>query len=836
MRGTHVIKRDGQAEPVSFDKITKRLRCLCDMHPALADAVDPILVTQKVVQGLYNGVHTSHLDTLAAETAVYMSTTEPDYEKLAGRIVVSDLHKSTEESVLAVFRKLHAFVEPRTGLYSPLVSDSAMLIVEKHHTAIQAMINYEKDYQYSYFGFKTLERSYLLQVDGKIVERPQNMIMRVAIGLHGENLERLRETYELMSDLDFTHATPTLFNSATPKPQLSSCFLLCMKEDSIEGIYDTLKQCALVSKSAGGVGLAVHKIRASHSYIRGTNGSSNGLVPMLRVYNDTARYVDQGGGKRKGAFAIYLEPWHADIFDFLDLKKNHGKEENRARDLFYGLWIPDLFMKRVESGGEWSIFCPHEAPGLFNSWGKEFEETYERHEREGRARKTIKAQELWFAILESQIETGGPYMLYKDSINGKSNHQHLGTIQSSNLCTEIVQFTSPDELAVCMCPPLICSSPRRNTDWWCSPTGNLASVALPKFVSNGVFDHERLRRVVHTMVYNLNRVIDVNHYPVPEAEYSNRRHRPIGLGVQGLADLFIIMRLAWESEGASTLNREIFETIYFAALEESCRIAQVDGTYETYEGSPVSKGILQPDAWGVTPSDRWDWKKLRADIAQHGVRNSLLVAPMPTASTSQIMGNNEYVAFFFYRLTVHFSRNDPSRCFEPYTSNMYSRSVLAGNFVVINAHLVRDLQALGLWSPAMKNKLVVNSGSVQNIAEIPDDIKKLYKTVWEIPQRVILDMAADRGAFIDQSHSLNVHIAEPDFKKLTSMHFYGWKKGLKTGMYYLRSKAATNAIQFTVDATPKPLEPQVVAATVMAKAQPEELPEVCYPGCDSCGS
>lgn len=822
----YVIKRDGNPERVSFDKITRRLQVLCQLEPALASDVDPVLVTQKVVQGVYNGVHTAQLDHLAAETAAYMGSLNPGYNVLAARIAISNLQKDTSESLLETARTLHTYVNSKTGLNSALIADDVFEVIANNTEALEAAIKYERDFNYTYFGFKTLERSYLFRVDGKIVERPQHMLMRVAVGLHKDNIPAVIETYDLLSQQLFTHATPTLFNAGTPRPQLSSCFLLTMKEDSIEGIYDTLKQCALISKSAGGIGLAAHRIRASNSYIRGTNGTSNGLIPMLRVYNDTARYVDQGGGKRKGAFAIYLEPWHADIFDFLDLKKNHGKEENRARDLFYGLWIPDLFMKRVETGGDWSLFCPNEAPGLFDSWGKEFEEKYERYEQEGRARRVVKAQELWFAILESQIETGTPYMLYKDACNGKSNQQHLGTIQSSNLCTEVVQYTSPDEVAVC----------------------NLASLALPKFITNGEFDHKKLHAVVKVVTKNLNKVIDINYYPVPEARNSNMRHRPIGIGVQGLADVFMIMRHPWESDEARELNRAIFETIYYAALVASNELAQVEGTYQTYEGSPASKGKLQPDLWGVVPSDRWDWATLRANIAQHGLRNSLLVAPMPTASTSQILGNNE--------------------CFEPYTTNIYTRRILAGDFTVVNEHLLRELQQRGLWSPALKNKLVSHNGSVQRIEEIPDDIKKLYKTVWELPQRVIIDMAADRSAYIDQSQSLNVYMGEPSFAKLTSMHFYAWRKGLKTGMYYLRTRPAANAIQFTVDqeaaatvpapnkaAAPSPVkqsplrspakQSSSVDVEVMMR-KPLAMPpspapvtaeydgEVCYPGCESC--
>merc|ERR1712112_557897 len=606
----------------------------------------------------------------------------------------------------------------------------------------------------------TLERSYLLKKDGKVVERPQQMLMRVAVGIHGEDIDAAIETYDLLSQKLFTHTSPTLFNAATPRPQLSSCFLLTMASDSIEGIYDTLKQCALISKSAGGIGLNVHCIRASGSYIAGTNGNSNGLVPMLRVFNNTARYVDQGGNKRPGAFAMYLEPWHADIFDFLDLRKNHGKEEQRARDLFYAMWIPDLFMKRVKADENWSLMCPDECPGLHEVWGEEFEALYEKYEKEGRARKTVKAQKLWYHIIESQIETGTPYMLYKDACNRKSNQQNLGTIKCSNLCTEIVEYSAPDEVAVC----------------------NLASIAVNMFVKpDKTFDFDKLKMVAKVVTKNLNKIIDVNYYPVIEARNSNMRHRPIGIGIQGLADAYILMRFPFESEEAALLNKQIFETIYYGALEASCEIAQVEGPYSTYPGSPVSRGILQYDMWDVKPTSLHDWASLKAKIAKHGVRNSLLMAPMPTASTAQILGNNESV--------------------EAYTSNIYTRRVLSGEFQVVNQHLLRDLTELGVWSDEVKNEIISNNGSIQAVACIPDHIKKLYKTVWEISQKVVLKQAADRGAFIDQSQSLNVHIAEPNFGKMSSMHFYGWELGLKTGTYYLRTKPAAQAIQFTVDKT-----------------------------------
>ena len=713
----------------------------------------------KVINGLYPGVTTVELDNLAAEMAATMTTKHPDYALLAARIAVSNLHKETKKRFSDVVTDLFSMTCPKTGKKIPMISEKHYKIIQDNKDRLDSAIVYDRDFEYQYFGFKTLERSYLLKINGKVVERPQQMLMRVSVGIHGEDIEAAVETYDLLSKKLFTHASPTLFNAATPRPQLSSCFLLTMASDSIEGIYDTLKQCALISKSAGGIGLNIHNIRASGTYIAGTNGNSNGLMPMLRVFNNPARYVDQGGNKRPGAFAIYLEPWHADVFDFLDLKKNHGKEEQRARDLFYALWIPDLFMKRVEEDGQWSLMCPHECPGLHEVWGDKFEELYTKYEKEGRAKKTIKAQKLWYAIIESQIETGTPYMLYKDSCNRKSNQQNLGTIKCSNLCTEIVEYSAPDEVAVC----------------------NLASIAVNAFVDKEkrTYDFEQLKRVAKVATKNLNKIIEVNFYPVEEARNSNMRHRPIGIGIQGLADAYILMRLPFESEEACLLNKQIFETIYYGALEASCELAQVDGPYSTYQGSPVSQGKLQYDMWGVTPTDLHDWSALKAKIAKHGIRNSLLLAPMPTASTAQILGNNESV--------------------EAYTSNIYSRRVLSGEFQVVNQHLLRDLTELDIWSEELKNEIISNNGSVQNISVIPKDIKALYKTVWEISQKTVLKQAADRGAFIDQSQSLNVHIADPNFGKMSSMHFYGWKLGLKTGMYYLRTKPAAQAIQFTVD-------------------------------------
>merc|ERR1711899_416035 len=711
----------------------------------------------KVINGLYAGVTTVELDNLAAEIAATMTTKHPDYAILAARIVVSNLHKETKKVFSEVVQDLRNIVSH--GRPAPMISEFHYKIVMDNKDKLDAALIYDRDFQYQYFGFKTLERSYLLKKDGKVVERPQQMLMRVSVGIHGEDVEAAIETYDLLSQKLFTHASPTMFNAATPRPQLSSCFLLTMASDSIEGIYDTLKRCALISKSAGGIGLNVHCIRATGSYIAGTNGTSNGLVPMLRVYNNTARYVDQGGNKRPGAFAMYLEPWHADIFAFLDLRKNHGKEEQRARDLFYALWIPDLFMKRVKEFGMWSLMCPNESPGLADCWGEEFEKLYTKYESEGKFRKQVKAQEVWSAIVESQIETGTPYMLYKDACNRKSNQQNLGTIKCSNLCTEIVEYSSADEVAVC----------------------NLASIAVNQFVDaqKKIFDFNRLKEVTKVVTKNLNKIINVNYYPVPEARKSNMRHRPIGIGVQGLADAFILMRHPFESEEAQLLNKQIFETIYYGALEASCELAEKVGAYETYQGSPVSQGKLQYDMWGVTPTDLHDWSALKAKIAKHGIRNSLLLAPMPTASTAQILGNNESV--------------------EAYTSNIYSRRVLSGEFQVVNQHLLRDLTELDIWSEELKNEIISNNGSVQNISVIPKDIKALYKTVWEISQKTVLKQAADRGAFIDQSQSLNVHIADPNFGKMSSMHFYGWKLGLKTGMYYLRTKPAAQAIQFTVD-------------------------------------
>jgi ribonucleoside-diphosphate reductase alpha chain len=794
----YVVKRIGKSESVKFDKITARIEKLCyGLDRRFVNSID---VAKKVIEGLYDGVTTTELDNLAAETAASLTVKHPDYALLASRIAVSNLHKNTIKSFSDTMKLLYECKDSKTGKHVPLLADDIWAIIRDNAELLDSTIIYDRDYGFDYFGFKTLEKSYLLKVDGKVVERPQHMYMRVAIGIHHDDIENAIKTYHLMSERWFTHATPTLFNAGTPKPQMSSCFLLTMKDDSIDGIYDTLKQTAKISQSAGGIGLSIHNIRATGSYIGGTNGTSNGIIPMLRVFNDTARYVDQGGGKRKGAFAIYLEPWHADVFEFLDLRKNHGKDEMRARDLFYALWVPDLFMQRVEAGGDWSLFCPHEAPGLADTWGADFEKLYTQYEAEGRERRTVKAQDLWFAILDAQIETGTPYLLYKDSANRKSNQQNLGTIKSSNLCTEVIEYTSPDEVAVC----------------------NLASLALPRFVSGGQFDHQKLYDVTYEVTKNLNKIIDHNFYPIDEARNSNLRHRPIGLGVQGLADAFILLRLPFESDKAKQLNKEIFETIYFAAMTASKDLAKIEGPYETFAGSPTSKGLFQFDLWNVEPTLRWDWYRLKDEVIKYGVRNSLLVAPMPTASTSQILGNNE--------------------CFEPYTSNIYVRRVLSGEFVVVNKHLLKDLVELNLWNDDMKTKIIFHNGSIQAIDEIPQHLKDIYKTVWEIKQRTIIDMAADRGAYICQSQSLNLFVDSPSANKLTSMHFYGWKKGLKTGMYYLRTQAATQAVQFTVERQGgKMIEPLANPAAVqvaVAEAGEDVVGPTCSmeDGCVTCSA
>jgi ribonucleoside-diphosphate reductase alpha chain len=805
-----VVKRDGHKEPVMFDKITDRIKKLCY---GLNELVDPVKVAMRVIEGLYDGVSTSELDNLAAETAASMTIAHPDYAQLAARIAISNLHSNTKKSFSETMNEMYHYINPRTNQEAPLLSEEVHKVIMDNAEFLDSHIIYNRDFNYDYFGFKTLERSYLLKINGKIVERPQHMLMRVSVGIHLDDLKSVLETYDLMSKKYFTHATPTLFNAGTPKPQMSSCFLLAMQDDSIDGIYDTLKQTAKISQSAGGVGLSIHNVRATGSYIRGTNGTSNGIVPMLRVFNDTARYVDQGGGKRKGSFAIYIETWHADIFDFLDLKKNTGKEEMRARDLFFAMWTSDLFMKRVQEDSTWTLMCPNECPGLYDVYGEEFEAMYTDYEFRGKGRKTIKARELWEKILESQIETGTPYMLYKDAANRKSNQKNLGTIRSSNLCTEIMEFTSADEVAVC----------------------NLASISLPMFVENGAFNHQLLYDVTKRVTRNLNRVIDRNYYPVKEAENSNMRHRPIGLGVQGLADAFIMLRLPFTSDEAKVLNQEIFETLYFAACTASMEMAIEEGPYSTFKGSPMSNGEFQHNLWGMKDeelSGRWDWASLRKEVMKNGVRNSLLVAPMPTASTSQILGNNE--------------------AFEPYTSNIYTRRVLSGEFIVVNKHLLHDLVRLGLWNENLKQEIMRQNGSVQNIDIIPQDLKELYKTVWEMSMKDIIDMSRQRGYFVDQSQSLNLFMQDANYSKLTSMHFYAWQSGLKTGMYYLRTKAAVDAIKFTLNndkkeqaipeskPQPKVLEAVEVDATPMTPEEYRAMIELSKNAgpddCEMCGS
>lgn len=791
----YVIKRNGKQEAVHFDKITSRVMKLSYGLNLKQD--DIIEIAKKVIQGIYNNVTTTELDNLAAETSAAFTTKHPDYAVLAARIAVSNLHKNTTKSFSETAGLLYNYIDDKTGQVAPLIADDIYAVIQENEDILNAAIIYERDYHFDFFGFKTLEKSYLLKVNGKIVERPQHLFMRVALGIHGADIEAAIETYNLMSEKWFIHATPTLFNAGTPKPQMSSCFLLSMKDDSIDGIYDTLKNCALISQSAGGIGLSIHNVRATGSYIKGTNGTSNGIIPMLRVFNDTARYVDQGGGKRKGAFSVYLEPWHADVFDFLELRKNQGKEEMRARDLFLALWVCDLFMDRVEKDEQWSLFCPNEAPGLFEVHSKEFEALYTQYEAEGRARKVIPARELWNAILDAQIETGTPYLLYKDAANAKSNQKNLGTIRSSNLCTEIIEYSDENETAVC----------------------NLASLSLPRFVEGKTFNFEKLLEVTKIVTRNLNKVIDKNYYPIEETRRSNMRHRPIGLGVQGLADVFMLLGLPFESDMAKMLNKNIFETIYYGGMVASKDIAKEQGAYETFQGSPLSQGLFQFDLWNVSPSDRYDWEGLRAEVKQYGVRNSLLLAPMPTASTSQILGNNE--------------------CFEPYTSNIYSRRVLSGEFVIVNKHLLKDLVNLGLWNDTMKQRIIAANGSVQNIDEIPADLKEVYKTVWEIKQRSVIDMAADRGAFICQSQSLNLFVEQPNYAKLSSMHFYTWKKGLKTGMYYLRTKAAADAIKFTVDTAV--VNQRVPAQGNLAEAEVSSMDQISCSldnpeECLSCGS
>jgi len=749
-----VIKRDGSRERVKLDKILNRVKK--QSYGLNMDYIEPMEIAKKVIHGLYDGISSVELDTLAAETAAALTPTHPDYSILASRICVTSLHKRTPKSFSSVIEQLYNYVDPKTGLKAPMIADDVYEIIVNNSKDIDSQIIADRDLDYDYFGFKTLEKSYLLKIDGLPAERPQQMLMRVAIGIHKEDLASAYKTYDLMSQGYFTHATPTLFNSGTRRPQLSSCFLVSMDDDSIQGIYKTLSDVAQISKNAGGIGLHIHNVRGTGAYIRGTNGTSNGIIPMLKVFNETARYVDQGGGRRKGSFAIYLEPWHCDVEDFLNLRKNHGKEEMRARDLFLALWTPDLFMQRVKEDGEWTLFSPDEAPGLDDVYGEDFVKLYTKYEQEGRGRKTIKAQELWYKIIEAQIETGTPYMLYKDAANIKSNQKNLGTIKSSNLCTEIMEYSDSKETAVC----------------------NLASIALPKFIIPGKkpkYDLNALKDIAYTATINLNRVIDVNYYPTKETKTSNMKHRPIGIGVQGLADTFAILKIPFESEEAKNLDRDIFEAIYYGAMCASVDLAEKEGAYQTFKGSPLSKGLFQFDLWNESPSTRWDWEELRERVLTHGARNSLLLAPMPTASTSQILGNNE--------------------CFEPFTSNIYIRKTLSGEFPVVNKHLVKDLVKLNMWDDNLRDKIIINNGSVQDIAEIPDEIKIIYKTAWEMSQKIIIDHAAARAPFICQSQSMNLFVQDANFAKLSSAHFYGWDKGLKTGSYYIRTKAATTAIK-----------------------------------------
>ncbi len=749
-----VIKRDGSRERVKLDKILNRVKKQC--YGLNMDYIEPMEIAKKVIHGLYDGITSIELDTLAAETAAALTPTHPDYSILASRICVTSLHKRTPKSFSQVIDQLYNYVDPKTGLKAPMIADDVYEIIMNNSKDIDSQIITDRDLDYDYFGFKTLEKSYLLKIDGQPSERPQQMLMRVAIGIHKNDLASAYKTYDLMSQGYFTHATPTLFNSGTRRPQLSSCFLVSMDDDSIQGIYKTLSDVAQISKNAGGIGLHIHNVRGTGAYIKGTNGTSNGIIPMLKVFNETARYVDQGGGRRKGSFAIYLEPWHCDVEDFLNLRKNHGKEEMRARDLFLALWTPDLFMERVRDNGDWTLFSPDEAPGLDDAYGDAFNKLYTKYESEGRGRKTVKAQDLWYKIIEAQIETGTPYILYKDSANIKSNQKNLGTIKSSNLCTEIIEYSDSKETAVC----------------------NLASIALPKFIIPGKkpkYDFNALRDIAYTATINLNRVIDVNYYPTKETKTSNMKHRPIGIGVQGLADTFAILKIPFESEEAKQLDREIFEAIYYGAMCASVDLAEKEGAYQSFKGSPLSKGLFQFDLWNEKPGTRWDWEDLRERVKTHGARNSLLLAPMPTASTSQILGNNE--------------------CFEPFTSNIYIRKTLSGEFPVVNKHLVKDLVKLGLWNDSLRDKIIINNGSVQDIKEIPEDLKAIYKTAWEMSQKVIIDHAAIRSPFICQSQSMNLFVQDANFAKLSSAHFYGWSKGLKTGSYYIRTKAATTAIK-----------------------------------------
>jgi len=755
-REMFVTKRNGERKVVEFDKILRRIKVL---GTEAGLTMNYTSLTMKVIDQLFDGITTTQIDELSAEQCASLSSTHPDYNILAGRIVVSNHQKNSDSAFTDVISKLFNFTD-KNGIHAPLISENLYHLTLSHGNLLNDMCVHSRDYSIDYFGFKTLERAYLMKIDGKIVERPQHMWLRTACGIHGEDIVSIRQTYDLMSQKYFTHATPTLFNAGTPKPQLSSCFLQAMESDSIEGIYNTLKDCALISKWAGGIGLHIHNIRASGSHIRGTNGSSNGLVPMLRVFNNTAKYVDQGGGRRNGSFAIYLEPWHADVEMFLQMRKNTGDEELKARDLFYALWVPDLFMERIKTNGDWTLMCPDECPGLSDVYGEKFKELYTKYESEGKGRKTVKARDIWYQVLDAQMETGTPYILYKDACNEKSNQKNVGTIKSSNLCTEIVEYSDENETAVC----------------------NLASIALPTFMKDGVMDYNKLHEVTKVVTHNLNRVIDVNYYPTEKTRRSNMRHRPVGIGVQGLADVFMLLNIAFDSEEAAKVNRDIFETIYHGAIEKSCELAVTEGKYETFDGSPASKGILQFDMWKVDPgNERYDWDSLKKDIMEKGLRNSLLLAPMPTASTSQILGYNE--------------------CIEPFTSNIYNRRTLAGEFMLTNKYLMKDLLDLGLWNEQIKNNIIANNGSVQQIEGLSDDIKNKYKTVWEISMKKLIDMSADRGAFICQSQSLNLWLEDPNYNSLTSMHFYSWSKGLKTGIYYMRRKARHQAQQFTIEPT-----------------------------------
>jgi ribonucleoside-diphosphate reductase alpha subunit len=749
----YVTKRDGETEIVSFDKILRRIKRI-GLEAGIK--INYTTLAMKVIDQLYDNISTTKIDELTADQCASMSSIHYDYATLASHITVSNHHKNTETSFTKVMSELYHYMD-KHDKHSPLISKELLDIVETNQAFIESHLNFKRDYVFDYFGFKTLERSYLMRINDKVVERPQHMWMRVSLGIHGSNIEDAIKTYDLMSQKYFTHATPTLFNAGTPRPQLSSCFLISMEKDSIEGIYNTLKDCALISKWAGGIGLHIHNVRATNSHIRGTNGTSNGIVPMLRVFNNTAKYVDQGGGKRNGSFAIYIEPWHADIEKFLEMRKNHGDEELKARDLFYALWIPDLFMNRVKNDELWTLMCPDECPGLSDVYGEEFEALYAKYEAAGKGRVSVKARELWFKVLDAQMETGTPYLCYKDSANKKSNQKNVGIIKSSNLCSEVMEVSTPDETAVC----------------------NLASIGLPTFVEDGVFNYDKLQEIAGVITHNLNKVIDVNYYPTEKTRVSNLKHRPIGIGVQGLADVFMLLNIPFHSDEAKEVNKLIFETIYYGALSKSADLAATDGPYETYAGSPASQGQLQFDMWNTTPSDHLDWITLKAKIATTGLRNSLLLAPMPTASTSQILGFNE--------------------CFEPFTSNIYSRRTLAGEFVLTNRYLMKELIDMGLWNMDLKNNIIANNGSIQHIQNIPDTIKMKYRTVWEIPMRHIIDMAADRGAFVCQSQSLNLWQEDPNYNSLTSMHFYAWSKGLKTGMYYLRRRGKHKAQQFTIE-------------------------------------